>query len=101
MGRARRLSRSCCRRRSGRFCWAEAGGGRQRWRREHGLCCGAAEGGPIGQAAANLGVSRDMVSKWRSRFLIERLEGLSDEPRPGRPRLITDDRVEQMITKNS
>ncbi|MFI5613928.1 IS630 family transposase [Amycolatopsis sp. NPDC051903] len=58
-----------------------------------------AEGGTIGQAAADLGVSRDMVSKWRSRFLIERLEGLSDEPRPGRPRLITDDRVEQMITK--
>jgi transposase len=58
-----------------------------------------AGGGTIGQAAAELGVSRDMVSKWRSRFLAERLEGLSDEPRPGRPRLITDERVEQVITK--
>jgi transposase len=58
-----------------------------------------AEGATIGQAAAELGVSRDMVSKWRSRFLVSRLEGLSDEPRPGRPRLITDDRVEQVITK--
>ncbi|MGW4489562.1 IS630 family transposase [Amycolatopsis sp. NPDC004368] len=58
-----------------------------------------AEGGTIGQAAADLGVFRDMVSKWRSRFLTGRLEGLSDEPRPGRPRLITDDRVERMITK--
>jgi len=58
-----------------------------------------AEGGTIGQAAADLGVSRDMVSKWRSRFLAGRLEGLSDEPRPGRPRLVTDDRVEQVITK--
>lgn len=53
-----------------------------------------AEGGTIGQVAADLGVSRDMVAKWRSRFLAGRLEGLSDEPRPGRPRLITDDRVE-------
>jgi transposase len=58
-----------------------------------------AEGGAIGQAAVDLGVSRDMVSKWRSRFLVRRLEGLTDEPRPGRPRLITDDRVEQLITK--
>jgi hypothetical protein len=31
--------------------------------------------------------------KWRSRFL----EGLSDEPRPGRPRTITDEHVEKVI----
>lgn len=58
-----------------------------------------AEGGTIGQVAADLGVSRDMVSKWRSRFLTGRLESLSDEPRPGRPREITDEQVEQVITK--
>jgi transposase len=58
-----------------------------------------AEGGTIGQVATDLGVSRDMVSKWRSRFLARRLEGLSDEPRPGRPREITDGRVEEVITK--
>jgi transposase len=58
-----------------------------------------AEGGTIGQVAADLGVSRDMVSKWRSRFLAGRLEGLADEPRPGRPRVISDAQVEQMITK--
>ena len=41
-----------------------------------------AAGGTIGEVAAELGVSRDMVSKWRGRFLRERLEGLTDEPRP-------------------
>jgi transposase len=57
-----------------------------------------AEGGTIGAVAAELGVSRDMVSKWRSRFVRERLEGLTDEPRPGRPRTISDERVEAVIT---
>src|SRR3954452_11769645 len=58
-----------------------------------------AEGGTIGEVAQDIGVSRNMVSKWRSRFLGRRLEGLSDEPRPGRPRLITDEHVERVITK--
>ncbi len=58
-----------------------------------------AEGGTIAGVARDLGVARGTVSKWRSRFLAERLDGLSDEPRPGRPRTITDDQVEQVITK--
>jgi transposase len=49
-------------------------------------------------AAADLGVSRDMVAKWRSRFLQSRLEGLTDEPRPGRPRTVSDEQVEAVIT---
>jgi transposase len=57
-----------------------------------------ADGGTIGAVAAELGVSRDMVSKWRSRFVRDRLEGLTDEPRPGRPRTISDQRVEAVIT---
>jgi transposase len=57
-----------------------------------------AEGGTIGGVAAELGISRDMVSKWRSRFLRDRLEGLTDEPRPGRPRTISDEQVEAVIT---
>ena len=61
------------------------------------LAC--ADGGSITSVAAELGVSRDMVSKWRSRFVRDRLEGLSDEPRPGRPRTITDEQVELVITR--
>ena len=56
-----------------------------------------AAGGTIGEVAAELGVSRDTVSKWRSRFVRDRLEGLSDEPRPGRPRVISDEQVDQVI----
>jgi transposase len=61
------------------------------------LAC--AGGGSIGEVAAELGVSRNMVSKWRARFLTDRLEGLSDEPRPGRPRTVTDEKVGLVITK--
>lgn len=39
------------------------------------------------------------VSKWRSRCLAARLDGLSDEPRPGGPRTITDEQVDQVIVK--
>lgn len=58
-----------------------------------------AEGGTIGEVADDLGVSRPTVSKWRSRFLDARLEGLSDEPRPGRPRVIGDEQIDALITK--
>ena len=37
------------------------------------------------------------MGKWRARFLGDRLAGLTDEPRPGRPRMITDEQVEEVI----
>ena len=49
--------------------------------------------------AAELGLNQATVSKWRSRFLGKRLEGLADEPRPGPARTITDDIVEAVIVK--
>ena len=48
--------------------------------------------------AADLDVSDETVGKWRSRFLERRLDGLSDEPRSGRPRAVTDADVERVIT---
>jgi DeoR/GlpR family transcriptional regulator of sugar metabolism/transposase len=60
------------------------------------LAC--AGGAPVTAVAGELGVSRVTAAKWRSRFLEARLKGLSDEPRPGRPRTITDEHVERVVT---
>jgi transposase len=59
------------------------------------LAC--AEGASNIEVARRLGVSRPTVTKWRSRFVARRLEGLADEPRPGAPRQITDEQVERVI----
>lgn len=59
----------------------------------------AAEGLKNTEIAERLGVHRHMVTKWRSRFATDRLDGLWDEPRPGQPRKLTDEKVEQVITR--
>jgi transposase len=59
----------------------------------------AAEGLKNTEIAERLGVHRTMVTRWRNRFAEHRLAGLVDEPRPGRPRTITDDQVEEVIIK--
>src|SRR5881396_1043055 len=61
------------------------------------LAC--AEGATNKAVAERLGVWPQTVGKWRGRFVAKRLEGLSDEDRPGRPRTIADERVEQVVTK--
>jgi transposase len=59
----------------------------------------AAEGLNNVQIARQLGIQRNTVAKWRSRFLEHRLDGLTDEPRPGQPRKISDAKVEEVIVK--
>ncbi len=58
-----------------------------------------AEGLSSKAVAAELGVHEHTVGKWRRRFLKDRIEGLLDEPRPGRPRLIGDDQVAAVIER--
>ncbi len=57
-----------------------------------------AEGQSNGAVAEQLGLTRQTVGKWRSRFLRTGVDGLLDEPRPGAPRTITDEDVERVIT---
>jgi transposase len=59
----------------------------------------AAEGLGNTAVAAKVGVEVGTARRWRDRFLAQRLEGLLDEPRPGRPRTVTDDQVEAVITR--
>ena len=49
--------------------------------------------------ADKLDIHVSSARKWRSRFVADRLEGLLDEPRPGRPRTVSDDQVEAVITR--
>lgn len=59
----------------------------------------AAAGESNSAIAARLGCSRATVGKWRIRFAERRLDGLHDEPRPGKPRTIDDEDVERVIVK--
>jgi transposase len=61
------------------------------------LAC--AQGGSNTAVAARLGVNFKTVSRWRARFLARRLDGLTDEPRPGVPRTITDAQVEEVVVR--
>jgi transposase len=57
----------------------------------------AAEGSTNQQIAKSLTCNPVTVGKWRRRFADKRLDGLLDEPRPGQPRKITDEIVEEVI----
>ena len=79
----------------------------ERWARRHTssqalatrcrIILGCADGVTNQQVATDVGVSPNTVSKWRNRFADQRLDGLSDAPRPGAPRTVGDDVVEQVV----
>ena len=47
----------------------------------------AATGMDNDQIAERLDTGRDVVSQWRKRFFLERMAGLQERARPGRPRV--------------
>jgi DeoR/GlpR family transcriptional regulator of sugar metabolism/transposase len=77
--------------------WARSGTARPLVLRSR-IVLACAGGATLAAVAGELGIARATAAKWRSRFLRGRLDGLTDEPRPGRPRTITDEQVEAVIT---
>src|SRR5664280_843847 len=69
--------------------WTRAGTTEQRLARRARviLCC--AQGLPIREVGERCGISQISVFKWKRRFLEKRLDGLTDEQRPGRPARIS------------
>jgi len=61
------------------------------------IVLGSAEGLSNVEVGARCGVEPHTVAKWRRRFLERRLDGLVDDPRPGRPASISSDQVEDVV----
>jgi transposase len=61
------------------------------------IVLGCAAGKSNKEVAVDVGVWPQTVGVWRRRFLESRLDGLADEPRPGAPRTITDEAVEDVV----
>jgi DNA-binding GntR family transcriptional regulator len=59
------------------------------------LAC--ADGLTVSDAAVRLGISAATVTKWRTRFLRRGTDGLSDAPRPGRPRSTDREEAERLV----
>src|SRR5213592_231927 len=63
------------------------------------LVLACAEGVDSSTVARRLRMSPTTVSKWRARFIVDRVAGLFDEPRPGAPRQIEDAKIEELIVR--
>jgi transposase len=67
--------------------------------RRHRIILACAKGHDNKVVAKRLRMSQVTVCKWRGRFVRERVDGLCNEPRPGTPRRISDQQIEQVIVQ--
>jgi putative transposase len=51
------------------------------------------------EVVERIGVHEHTVGKWRRRFVTDRIEGLTDDYRPARPRTVSDAQVAQVIER--
>jgi transposase len=79
--------------------WARRGKSAQALAQRSRIVLAAAEGLKNTEISRRLSLDRNTVKKWRLRFARDRLDGLLDEPRPGRPRTVSDAQVEEVIIK--
>src|SRR5947209_11443764 len=79
--------------------WARRGKSAQALAQRSRIVLAAAEGLKNTEIAERLSLDHATVRKWRNRFARDRLDGLLDEPRIGRPRSIEDAKVEEVIVK--
>ncbi len=63
------------------------------------IVLGCAQGLTNQAVAAHLHITQQTVSKWRQRFVDQRLDGLLDAPRTGAPRTIDDAKVDVVIAR--
>ncbi|HEX4611894.1 MAG TPA: helix-turn-helix domain-containing protein, partial [Urbifossiella sp.] len=63
------------------------------------IALAAAAGQSNTAIATDLHLTLPTVRKWRTRFAASRLDGLTDEPRPGAPRTVTDAQVEGALAR--
>jgi transposase len=63
------------------------------------IVLGCADGMENQAVAVRQRVTPQTVSKWRARFVEQRLDGLLDTPRPGAPRSIDDARVDAVVAR--
>ncbi len=81
----------------------------ERWGRRHNssqalalrcrIVLGCADGLTHAEIASQLGCNPVTVGKWRHRFAADRLDGLTDAPRPGAARTIGDDVIEAVLVE--
>ena len=79
--------------------WARRPKTEQRLARRCRIVLRCADGLDNRAVARELGVSAKTVGMWRQRFLERRLLGVYDEPRPGAPRRVSDELVEEIVRR--